>query len=106
MNIHKPISYRQWLGLDPPEIDLVMTTNTVPGGERRIRATWTPELAQDLMAFRHFDAEAELTRILGEEMLLAVGREVMTQMLALGNTHKISNNIWINFPRPFLFPTN
>ena len=39
----------------------------VTAGERRIRATWTPELAQDLGAY-NIDAEAELTRLLTEEM--------------------------------------
>jgi len=40
----------------------------VTAGERRIRATWTPELAQDVSAFHNIDAEAELTRLLTEEM--------------------------------------
>jgi hypothetical protein len=41
----------------------------VTAGERRIRATWTPELAQDVSAFHNIDAEAELTRLLNEELL-------------------------------------
>lgn len=51
--------------LKPFDLDLnsvELTTNT-----RRIRATWTPELTQDLEAYHDIDVEAELTRILTEE---------------------------------------
>jgi len=35
----------------------------------KLKMTWTPEMAQDLMAYYTIDAEAELTRILEEEIL-------------------------------------
>jgi hypothetical protein len=40
-----------------------MESVEVTAGERRLRATWTPELAQDLNAFQNIDAEDELTSL-------------------------------------------
>jgi hypothetical protein len=53
--------------LKPFNLDL--NSVEVTAGERRIRATWTPELAQDLEAYHNIDAEAILTRLLNEELL-------------------------------------
>lgn len=53
--------------LKPFNLDL--NSVEVTAGERRIRATWTPELAQDVSAFHNIDAEAILTRLLNEELL-------------------------------------
>ncbi len=36
---------------------------------RKMRAQWTPELAQDLEAYHSIDAEAELTALLSEDIL-------------------------------------
>ncbi len=40
----------------------------INGGERRLRARWTPELAQDIHSFRNIDAEAELTALLSRHI--------------------------------------
>ena len=53
--------------------DLNIESVEVTAGERRIRATWNPELAQDLEAYHNIDAEAELTRLLTEE----INREII-----------------------------
>jgi len=39
---------------------------TVAATTRKMNASWTPELAQDVMAFQYIDAEAELTALLSE----------------------------------------
>ena len=52
--------------LKPFNLDL--NSVEVTAGERRIHATWTPEMAQDLQTYHNIDAEAELTRLLTEEM--------------------------------------
>lgn len=57
-------------------INLNLTSIIVNGGERRLRATWTPELAQDLQAFHGIDAETELTRLLSEEITRNIDREI------------------------------
>ena len=48
--------------------DLNIESVEVTAGTRRIRATWNPELAQDLEFYHNIDAEAELTRLLTEEI--------------------------------------
>ena len=48
--------------------DLNIESVEVTTVTRRIRATWTPELAQDLEFYHNIDAEAELTRLLTEEI--------------------------------------
>ena len=42
-------------------------------GLRSLRAAWTPELVGDVLAFRNIDAEAELTRLLEEELFHGAG---------------------------------
>ncbi len=59
-----------------------MSSADVTVGERRIRATWTPELAQDLGTYHNIDAEAELTRILTEEIAQEIDREVIQHIRA------------------------
>ena len=46
------------------EVSFQLTSATVSVEERKLRATWSPELAQDVSAFHNIDAEAELTAIL------------------------------------------
>ena len=67
MKTPKPITYRQWAKLDPPEIDLPFVSVEVNAGIRTLHATWTVEMAHDLADFG-IDAEAEITRILTLEI--------------------------------------
>lgn len=57
----------------------------VQGGERRIRAQWTPEIAQDLEAFHNIDAERELVALLSEEIANQVNRDVINNLQNLRN---------------------
>ena len=41
------------------EVSFQLTSATVSVEERKLRATWSPELAQDVSAFHNIDAEAE-----------------------------------------------
>jgi len=49
------------------------SSSVIVGGTRRLRATWNPELVQDLEAYHNIDAESELTRLLTEE----INREII-----------------------------
>ena len=44
---------------------------------RKLRARWSPELAQDLNAYHSMDAEVELTSILSEQIALEIDREIL-----------------------------
>lgn len=47
---------------------------------RKMRAMWTPELAQDVSAFHNIDAEAELTALLSEQMAAEIDREILRDL--------------------------
>lgn len=51
--------------------------------ERKLRATWSPELAQDVSAFHNIDAEAELTALLSEQMASEIDREILRDLRKL-----------------------
>lgn len=74
------------LGLLPtpqiPEIDIRLQSATVTAQPRKLRARWTPELAQDLNAYFNVDAEAELTQILSEQIALEIDREIIGDLLS------------------------
>jgi len=53
-----------------------------PLGINRLRATWTPELDQDIAAFHNIDADAELTRMLTDHLSQEINREVINQMFS------------------------
>jgi hypothetical protein len=48
--------------------------------ERKLRATWSPELAQDVSAFHNIDAEAELTAMLSEQIAAEIDREILRDL--------------------------
>ena len=55
----------------------------VTAGERRLRAIWTPELAQDLNAFQNIDAEDELTRLLTEQLTAEINRDIIQDLVTV-----------------------
>lgn len=55
-----------------------VTVNTVT---RKMRAHWTPELAQDLEAYHSIDAEAELTALLSEQIASEIDREIILDLI-------------------------
>ena len=48
---------------------------------RTLRAQWRPELVDDLNAVHTIDAEAELTRLLSEEMAREVDENVIRRII-------------------------
>lgn len=62
------------------EVSFQLTDVTVTVEERKLRATWSPELAQDVAAFHNIDAEAELTAILSEQIAAEIDREILKDL--------------------------
>lgn len=62
------------------EVSFKMDSVTVSVEERKLRATWSPELAQDVSAFHNIDAEAELTAILSEQIAAEIDREILRDL--------------------------
>jgi len=62
------------------EVTFGLDEVTVSVETRKMRAQWTPELAQDVSAFHNIDAEAELTALLSEQMAAEIDREVLRDL--------------------------
>ncbi len=63
------------------EITLRFTSTTVNTITRKLRAHWTPELAQDLEAYHSIDAESELTALLSEHIAAEIDREILVDLV-------------------------
>ena len=48
---------------------------------KKLKAKWTPELAQDLNAYHNLDAEVELTSLLSEQIALEIDREILNDLI-------------------------
>jgi hypothetical protein len=64
---------------------LILTSRNVMGGERRLRATWTPEMAQDVQAFHGIDAEDELTRLLSENIAQEIDQLILNNVRGMAD---------------------
>ena len=77
-------TYRQYATLEFEdqigEVSFDLSSVTVSVTERKLRATWSPELAQDVSAFHNIDAEAELTALLSEQIAAEVDREILRDL--------------------------
>ncbi len=68
-----------------PEIDIRIETISITATTRKLRARWSPELAQDLNAYHSMDAEVELTSILSEQVALEIDREILGDLVTGAN---------------------
>jgi len=82
-----------------PEIDIKIESIAVTAQTRKLRARWSPELAQDLNAYHSLDAEVELTQILSEQIALEIDREILNDLLVEA---KGANFYWSRSPGKFV----
>ena len=67
---------------------------------RPLRAIWTPQMHEDMQAYRNMDAEAELTRIMSEEIARAVDVDIVERLTRSLNGNDDNNigdylNYWL-----------
>ena len=65
-----------------PEIDIKVESIAVTAITKKLKAKWSPELAQDLNAYHNLDAEVELTSILSEQIALEIDQEILNDLVA------------------------
>jgi len=82
-----------------PEIDIKIESLAVTAVTRKLRARWSPELAQDLNAYHSLDAEVELTQILSEQIALELDREILNDLLTQANGATL---YWSRMPGKFV----
>ena len=82
-----------------PEIDIKIESIAVTAVTRKLKARWSPELAQDLNAYHSLDAEVELTQILSEQVALEIDREILGDLL---HSASGANLYWSRAPGRFV----
>ena len=73
---YKELEFEDKIG----EVSFDLESVTVSVTERKLRAQWSPELAQDVSAFHNIDAEAELTALLSEQVAAEIDREILRDL--------------------------
>ena len=68
--------------IDIPELDIALKSIPIIAKTRKLKAVWTPELAQDLNAYHSVDAEAELTSLLSEYISMEIDLEILDMLKA------------------------
>ncbi len=68
--------------LDIPQIDLELKSETIVAKTRKLKAVWSPELAQDLNAYHSIDAEAELTAMLSDYISTEIDLEILDMLIS------------------------
>jgi len=64
-----------------PEIDIKVDSVAITAVTKKLKAKWSPELAQDLNAYHNLDAEVELTSILSEQIALEIDQEILNDLV-------------------------
>ena len=72
-----------------PEIAIKVDSTAITAVTRKLKASWTPELAQDLNAYHNLDAEVELTGILSEQIALEIDQEILSDLIAGAAANKL-----------------
>ena len=74
--LYESLEFEEEIG----EVTFDLQSVTVSVTERKLRASWSPELAQDVSAFHNIDAEAELTALLSEQIAAEIDREILRDL--------------------------
>ena len=77
--------------IDIPELDIALKSIPIIAKTRKLKAVWTPELAQDLNAYHSVDAEAELTSLLSEYISMEIDLEILDMLMANASA---KNEFW------------
>ena len=72
-----------------PEIAIKVDSAAITAVTRKLKASWTPELAQDLNAYHNLDAEVELTGILSEQIALEIDQEILADLISGATASKL-----------------
>ena len=63
-----------------PEVNLEVKSEPIIAKTKKLKAVWTPEMAQDLNAYHSIDAEAELTALLSEYVSMEIDLEILDML--------------------------
>jgi hypothetical protein len=89
--------------LDPdqiviPTVNIQLKSDAIVAKTRKLKAQWTPELAQDLNAYQNIDAEAELTGLLSQYIAMEIDLEILGMLTeeaaTVGYWSATNNEVW------------
>jgi len=63
-----------------PTVNIQMKSDSIVAKTRKLKAQWTPEMAQDLNAYQNIDAEAELTGLLSQYIAMEIDLEILSML--------------------------
>ena len=69
-----------------PEVNLELRSLPIVAKTRKLKAVWSPELAQDLNAYHSVDAEAELTSMLSDYIAMEIDLEILDMLVSDAQT--------------------
>lgn len=70
------------LGKDMKEIGFEIETASVTAKSRKLKAKWTQELEEDLRAIHNMDAEALLSTVASDEVIMELNREFINKVIS------------------------
>ena len=81
-----------------PTVNIQLKSDAIVAKTRKLKAQWTPELAQDLNAYQNIDAEAELTGLLSQYIAMEIDLEILSMLTEEAATTGFwsaeNNKIW------------
>ena len=84
--------------IDIPSINIQLKSDAIVAKTRKLKAQWTPELAQDLNAYQNIDAEAELTGLLSQYIAMEIDLEILSMLqenaATIGYWSAVNNEVW------------
>jgi len=84
--------------IDIPNINIQLKSDAIVAKTRKLKAQWTPELAQDLNAYQNIDAEAELTGLLSQYIAMEIDLEILSMLTeeaaTIGYWSAENNKFW------------
>jgi hypothetical protein len=84
--------------IDIPTINIQLKSDAIVAKTRKLKAQWTPEMAQDLNAYQNIDAEAELTGLLSQYIAMEIDLEILSMLTeeaaTIGYWSAENNKLW------------
>lgn len=73
-----------------PEIDFNMTSDSVVAETKKLKAKWTLEAQQDMLAYHGVNAETEMLAILGDEIRREIDRQIVNDLYNIASAGNVN----------------
>jgi hypothetical protein len=83
-------NYPSTTGYEIPEIDISVESETIRAFTRKLKASWTLEIQQDLASVHDIDIDSEMVGMLSYQIQAEIDREVVGRMI---NVALVSGNV-------------